>query len=122
MQILRLFAPQSARPAHELFEPLLDGGGFRLERIVSTGQITPPGEWYKQDRPEWVALLTGAARLRFADPDELVELRPGDAVNIPAHRRHRVEWTALEGETIWLALHYQPGELATDSVSCRSES
>ena len=122
MQILRLFAPQSARPLQELFEPLLEGGRFRLERIVSTGQITPSGEWYDQDWPEWVALLTGAARLRFADPDEFTDLRPGDAVNIPAHRRHRVEWTDPDCETIWLALHYQPAESGTNSVPFPPES
>ena len=89
MQIQPLFASPLVRPVQELFEPLLEGGPFRLERIVSTGQMTPAGEWYDQDWPEWVALLTGAARVRFADPDELIDLRPGDAVNIPAHRRHR---------------------------------
>ena len=25
---------------------------------------------------------------------------------IPAHRRHRVEWTDPEAPTVWLALHY----------------
>jgi len=110
MQIQRLCAPPLVRPVQELFEPLLEGGRFRLERIVSTGQVTPVGEWYDQARPEWVVLLTGAARLRFTDPDELIDLRPGDAVNISAHRRHRVEWTDPDCETIWLALHYQPTE------------
>ncbi|HVW03205.1 MAG TPA: cupin [Planctomycetaceae bacterium] len=122
MQILRLLAPQSAPPAHELFEPLVDGSRFRLERIISTGQATPPGEWYDQDSPEWVVLLTGVARLRFADPDELFDLRPGDALNIPAHRRHRVDWTAPDVETIWLALHYQPAGSGTNSVPVPSES
>jgi cupin 2 domain-containing protein len=34
-------------------------------------------------------------------------LQPGDYVHIPAHRRHRVEWTEVGQTTVWLALHYR---------------
>jgi cupin 2 domain-containing protein len=27
-------------------------------------------------------------------------------VNIPAHLRHRVEWTTPVEPTVWLAIHY----------------
>ena len=91
---------------HELVETLLESDAFRLERIVSLAHTTPPGEWYDQERHEWVVLLTGRAGLRFADRDELVEMRPGDHLVIAAHRRHRVEWTDASRPTIWLALHY----------------
>lgn len=91
----------------ELIEPLLEDDGLRLERIVSTGQATPPGEWYDQDSDEWVVLLTGAARLRFEAPDEVLILRPGDHVKIPAHRKHRVDWTDPDVPTVWLALHFR---------------
>ena len=77
----------------------------RVERIVSTGQATPPGEWYDQPGTEWVALLTGSARLRFEDEPVPRELRPGDWVLIAAHRRHRVEATAADAPTVWLAVH-----------------
>jgi cupin 2 domain-containing protein len=89
----------------EVFQKLLTGKRFKLERIVSTGQATPPGEWYDQDRAEWVVLLSGAAKIRFegARPRSL---KPGDFVLIPAHRRHRVEWTHPRKKTVWLALHY----------------
>jgi cupin 2 domain-containing protein len=90
----------------ELVETLLETDGFRLERIVSLGHTTPAGEWYDQERQEWVVLLTGSAGLRFADRDDVVEMRPGDHVVIAAHRRHRVEWTDASRPTIWLALHY----------------
>lgn len=89
----------------ERFDVLCSGASYRLERIVSTGQSTPPGEWYDQSDDEWVVLLSGAATLRFADPAETVELTPGDWLLIPAHCRHRVEWTATDRPTIWLALH-----------------
>ena len=50
-------------------------------------------------------VVAGAARLAFAD-GTTVEMRPGDFVNIEAHRRHRVEWTTPDSETVWLAVHY----------------
>ena len=31
----------------------------------------------------------------------------GDFVNIPAHRKHRVEWTTVDEPTIWLAVFYR---------------
>ena len=52
--------------------------GMRIERIVSLGQASPPGFWYDQDEAEWVLLLAGAARLRFADESEDRVLGPGD--------------------------------------------
>jgi cupin 2 domain-containing protein len=52
-----------------------------------------------------VLLLSGAARLRFAG-EAALELVPGSFVNIPAHKRHRVEWTDPAQTTVWLAIHY----------------
>jgi cupin 2 domain-containing protein len=49
--------------------------------------------------------LKGAARLRFED--SIVEMKPGDFVNIPAHKKHRVEWTTPDEPTIWLAVFYK---------------
>lgn len=92
----------------EVFEQLVRGRAFRLERITSTGQSTPEGEWIEQPEDEWVALLSGAAGLRFEAEETIRELRPGDYVLIPAGRPHRVEWTATDRETVWLALHFEP--------------
>jgi cupin 2 domain-containing protein len=92
----------------EVTEVLLRGaGGFRLERIVSHGQASPPGFWYDQNEHEWVLLLEGAAGLRFGDEPAVRELGPGDSVLIPAHRRHRVEWTRADAPTVWLALFWE---------------
>lgn len=91
----------------ESFAPLLSGDDFRLERIVSLGHATPPGEWFDQDSAEWVLLLSGAASLQFEGESSLRELRPGNYLLIPAHCRHRVEWTAPDVPTVWLALHYR---------------
>ncbi len=90
----------------EVFEPLLEHDGMTLERIVSTGQATPPGEWLQQERSEWVLLLSGRAALRFEGEDDEQVLAPGDYVWIPSRCRHRVEWTDAKQPTVWLALHY----------------
>ena len=102
-----LFAdlPRSTASDEQISE-LLTRRGLRIERIVSTGQCSPPGFWYDQPGGEWVLLIRGAARLRFADEAEARQLRPGDFVDIAAHRRHRVDWTDPEQPTIWLAIHY----------------
>jgi cupin 2 domain-containing protein len=88
----------------ELCTTLLDAGVVRIERIVSHGHASPEGFWYDQDQHESVMVLKGAARLRFED--EAVEMKPGDFLNIPAHKKHRVEWTTPDEPTIWLAVHY----------------
>lgn len=94
--------------ADEQICPLIARPGLRIERIVSTGQCSPPDFWYDQEDGEWVAVLQGEARLRFADEAEARHLQAGDFVDIAPHRRHRVEWTAPDRVTVWLAVFY-PG-------------
>lgn len=91
----------------EMFEELIRGEKFHLERIISLGHATAPGQWYDQDADEWVVLLTGAAKLLFKDETECRTLKPGDWLHIAAHRQHRVEWTDPVIHTVWLALHYE---------------
>jgi cupin 2 domain-containing protein len=99
-----LFGDLPQQLPDELITTLLDAANVRIERIISHGHASQPGFWYDQDRHEWVMVLRGAARLQFED--EIVEMKPGDFVNIPAHRRHRVEWTTSDEPTVWLAVHY----------------
>ena len=104
-----LFADLPDGKGQEVFTQLVQGAAFRLERIVSTGQATPPGEWYDQDDAEWVILLSGAADLLIEGEEQARHLEPGDFLLLPAHCRHRVEATAAGRETVWLALHFSPG-------------
>jgi cupin 2 domain-containing protein len=100
-----LFADLPTSVTEEVFQTLLNTSGFRIERIVSHGHVSPEGFWYDQDAHEWVVLLSGAARLRF-EGEEPFEMTSGAYLNIPAHKRHRVEWTDPNQPTIWLAVHY----------------
>jgi cupin 2 domain-containing protein len=101
-----LFADLPRTVPAERVDVLVREGRMRLERIVSTGHATPPGEWYDQDAHEWVTLLAGSAGVRFEDSGATVALRPGDHLLIAPHRRHRVDWTDPHQPTVWLALHY----------------
>jgi cupin 2 domain-containing protein len=103
---MNLLADLPSSRAGEIVETLASGRGARIERIVSHGQASPDGFWYDQDAAEFVVLLSGAARLRFADEAEARALAPGDAIDIAAHRRHRVEWTDPERPTVWLVIFY----------------
>ena len=105
MKAGNLFAVLPRDLAEEAFEQLAGRDAVRIERIVSRGHRSPASGWYDQDQPEWVVLLAGAARLGFDDGSTLT-LQPGDHVDIPAHCRHRVEWTDPETATVWLAVHY----------------
>lgn len=90
----------------ELVQTLARSGTLRIERIVSDGHATPPGEWYDQESDEWVLLASGGATLLFADGSEPLHMKPGDHVLIPAHCRHRVERTDPVVKTVWLAVHF----------------
>ena len=90
----------------ECVDELLSRPGLRVERIVSSGQASPPGFWYDQAEGEWIVLLSGAAGLRFEHEQHTRLLAPGDCLDIPPHYRHRVEWTAPGTATVWLAVFY----------------
>ena len=89
----------------EAVENILESRHFRIERIVSRGHTTPESQWYDQAQNEWVMVLQGEAIIVFEDSTEH-HMVPGSYLNLPAHTRHRVSWTAPGVETIWLAIHY----------------
>jgi cupin 2 domain-containing protein len=101
---MNLFDDLPRQADEEVFTELLSRKGVRIERIVSTGQSTPAGEPYNQEHDEWVLLVSGSAGL-WIEGDGERDLHPGDYVFIPAHRSHRVTWTAKAEPTVWLAVH-----------------
>lgn len=99
-----IFADLPAGAEEEHFSDLLKRPGVRIERIVSTGQASPPGFWYDQGWDEWVIVLAGSAGVVVEGQPEL-SLLPGDSMFLRAHTRHRVAWTDSEKPTVWLAVH-----------------
>ncbi len=103
-----LFRDLPCKAAEERIDVLLSRPGLRVERIVSTGQASPPGFWYDQPQDEWVIVLRGAAGLLVEGESER-RLGPGDFAFLPARKRHRVAWTATDEPTVWLAVHFGEG-------------
>jgi cupin 2 domain-containing protein len=90
----------------EILEDLVSTDTVRIERILSHGQTSPKTGWYDQEQHEWVMVLQGEGWLRFEQGNELVKLKPGMHINIPAHTKHRVDWTPAEQPTVWLVVYY----------------
>lgn len=108
------YPPDLGPDGEEWFEPLLDGpDGLLVERIVSHGQTTPEGQWYDQDRDEWVLVAEGTARIGFDDGRE-VTLNRGDHLFLPRRVRHRVLHTSRP--CVWLAIH---GGLSPAAISSK---
>lgn len=104
LALANLLAPLTGTLDQELIDTLVEQPNLRIERIVSTGQSSPENFWYDQQEHEWVTLLSGGATLEFED--QRLELRPGDHLLIPAHRKHRVAWTDPTLTTVWLAVFW----------------
>jgi cupin 2 domain-containing protein len=104
-ELSNIFSDIPSTLPQELVQTLLAASSVRIERIVSKGHASAKDFWYDQDEHEWVLLVSGSARLQFED--KFVELKPGDFVNIPAHAKHRVDWTDPNEATIWLAVFYK---------------
>jgi cupin 2 domain-containing protein len=91
----------------EFFKDLFSNENFRIEKIYSSGQSTPPDEWLEEDVNEFVFLVEGSASLRIKNNDEFIVLKKGDYFIIPKKTKHRVESTAPDVITTWLTIHFK---------------
>ncbi len=101
--------PQTLPTDFEFFQSIVSSDNITnitIERIISTGQKTPPNQWLEQDRDEWVMLLQGESELSFED-GRRKRLKAGDYLLIPKDIKHRVESTSSEPSCIWLAVYFQ---------------
>lgn len=103
--VTNLFSNLPDSVPEEITEELIRSNTVRIERIISTGQASPPGFWYDQLKHEYVVLLQGSACLEFEHNS--VELKPGDAILIAPRQKHRVAWTSSDEQTIWLAIFFE---------------
>ena len=86
----------------ELTTILAASGNVRIERIISTGQVS---DWYDQAETEFVALLEGSAVIEF-DSAKSFAMSKGDTLLINPHERHRVSFTSSEPPCVWLCVFY----------------
>ena len=90
----------------EVTEILASSKNVRIERIISTGQVTASDFWYDQPETEFVTILQGDAKILFDNGKEIY-LTKGDYFTIPAHCRHKVSYTSVEPACVWLAVFYK---------------
>ena len=89
----------------EISTILAEGKNVRIERIVSTGQITASDFRYDQTENEFVTVLQGEAKILFDNGIEQ-HLVQGDYLTIPAHCRHKVTHTSTEPACVWLVVFF----------------
>ncbi|HSV87952.1 MAG TPA: cupin domain-containing protein [Bacteroidales bacterium] len=90
----------------EIVDTLCNYNKLQIKRIVSKGQVTPPGVWLSQRENEWVILLRGKASLEFEFGERLL-MKSGDYYFIPAGLKHRVTYTSKRPICVWLAVHFK---------------
>lgn len=103
--IKNIFVDFPDKQGSENLEILLSNPVFKMEKIISQGHVSPENFWYDQDKNEFVLLISGSARISFEN-NYTIEIKPGDYFIIPAHKKHRVDFTKPEENTIWLTLHF----------------
>ncbi|MBP2632964.1 MAG: hypothetical protein H6Q70_3592 [Firmicutes bacterium] len=101
---MNLFQLPNTLNKEELFETILKTQNLTVERIISTGQKSPTNFYYDQPQDELVFILQGEARLSFED-NKTKNLIAGDFLLLPAHQKHRVDYTSNDPPCIWLAIH-----------------
>ena len=104
IEVANIYQLSQNLPSEEIFEILLSTPNILVERIISTGQVTPPGEWLVQEKDEWVILLQGIAELSYFEGSK-IRLQSGDYLLIKSQQKHRVEYTSDNPPCIWLAIH-----------------
>lgn len=97
----------------EEIDVLFNGKNIRIERIVSMGQVSPENFWYDQDEDEWLVLIEGKAILEYETNS--VSLSKGDTLFIPAHQRHRINWTSTDPPCIWVCVLIGKGDTPLQS-------
>lgn len=100
-----IFENLPANKGNEVFQDILKNNTVRIERIVSFGPESNDGKWYNQNEDEWVILLKGAAKIIFENNE--LNLNAGDYLFIEKNKKHKVEITEENSETIWLAFFYK---------------
>jgi len=106
INVKNIFHDIPEKSDEEFLEIIFQNNSLKMERIVSEGHSSPKNFWYDQDKNEFVLLLSGNAIISFDDGNS-IELFPGDYFIIPAHKKHRVDFTDPNEKNVWLALFFQ---------------
>ncbi|NMB81854.1 MAG: cupin domain-containing protein [Ignavibacteria bacterium] len=105
INVKNIFHDIPEKSDEEFLEVLFQNNFLKMERIVSEGHSSPKNFWYDQDKNEFVLLLSGNAIISFEDGNS-IELFPGDYFIIPAHKKHRVDYTDPNEKNVWFTLFF----------------
>jgi len=106
INIINFFNDSGTIANKEKFVQLLNGKSFVAEKIISNGFKSPDNIWMKEKSNEWVMLIKGKAELEFEN-GEVLSLKAGDCLNIPANTKHRILYTSKKPFCYWLTIHYK---------------
>lgn len=98
---MNLFDISYKSSQQEVMDILCESENVRIEKIISTGQVSD--SWYDQDENEWVSVIEGCGKLLFEDRE--ITLNKGDSILIKAHEKHKVTYTS--DPCIWLCVFYK---------------
>ena len=98
---MNLFDDSYKSSQEEVMDILCESENVRIEKIISTGQVSD--SWYDQDENEWVSVIEGSGKLLFEDRE--IILNKGDSILIKAHEKHKVNFTS--DPCIWLCVFYK---------------
>lgn len=90
----------------EQFTSLIKSKNVIVEKIISNGFKSPANEWMSDAQDEWVMLVKGRAKLEFENKDVL-NLKAGDYLLIPARTKHRILYTSKKPFCYWLTIHFK---------------
>ena len=97
--MVNLYAYTKPKTGSEEITELLANKKVVINRIVSN-EVEDSG-WYEQEEDEWFVLLEGEALLEI--DDEVLTLKRGDTMFIPAFTLHRVKKTSATA--LWITVH-----------------
>lgn len=97
-----LFDYKQPETGSEDLTELFSDKNITINHIVSNQPES--GGWYEQEEDEWLVLLEGEAILEM--DAELISLKKGDTLYIPAFQFHRVQKSS--SNALWLTVHFNP--------------
>ena len=102
MKCENIFESLNFNSLDETFTTLVENEYIKIEKIVTSGQISEKDFWYDQEWDEFVLVLEGSAVITFETKE--VTLVRGDSIYINAHEKHQISWSDPKHVTLWLAV------------------
>ena len=120
MEKINIFDLKDLSERKEVVKILTENENVKIEKIISTGQVTG---WQESDKNEFVILIQGNAEIEYYENKNLktneniiknqkntndmkLQLGKGDTVLIKKGERHRVSYTSKNPCCIWICIFF----------------